>query len=263
VGDHRLTAAELEQLDRDGYVVRESVFEPHEVREIVERCEALVTRVAAGRNGTRYHVGSYTFDPDQLTGVTIKWEGDTDAVHGLEPFCHLAPELEELAADRRLVDPMIAFVGDEEPALFTEKLNLKRPHVGGPNPLHQDHPYWSFAPARDRTATVMIFLDDASVENGTLHVVPGSQRLGPWKNRTDRDVFGNLEIDPALDVEGAAVPVEVPAGSIACFGSLLVHKSAPNTSDRHRRSLLYSYQPSGLPHAREHFKAASTRRTDP
>ena len=87
-------------------------------------------------------VGSYVFDPDFVRGVMIKWEGDTDAVHGIEPFAHLSPELSRWAHDERLVQPMRTIVDDPEPSLFTEKLNLKRPRLGGPNPLHQDYPYW-------------------------------------------------------------------------------------------------------------------------
>ncbi|HVP31709.1 MAG TPA: phytanoyl-CoA dioxygenase family protein [Myxococcota bacterium] len=51
--------------------------------------------------------------------------------------------------------------------------------------------------ARDatRVATAMALLDDATVENGCLHVVPGSHRSGVWKGRTDGDAFARNEID--------------------------------------------------------------------
>lgn len=254
---HRLSDAEREQMTRDGYVVRERVFSADEVASITESCEELVSRLVAGRNGQRYHVGSYTFEPDQLTDVTIKWEGDTDVVHGLEPFAHLSPELEKWALDARFTDPMVDFVDDPSPVLFTEKLNLKRPFHGGANPLHQDFPYWeNFADDARRVATAMLFLDDATVTNGTLHVVPGSHTQGKWRTRTDADPFGNLEIDRALDDDAKAVPVEVPAGSVVFFGAFLVHKSAKNTSDKQRRSLLYSYQPNGLTHGRDLIRQA-------
>ena len=140
--------------------------------------------------------------------------------------------------------------------MFTEKLNLKRPYHGGQNPLHQDYPYWErFANDATRVATAMLFLDDSNVENGTLRVVPGSHTRGKWRTRSDSDPFGNLEIDPALDDEAAAVPVEVPAGSVVYFGAFLVHKSAPNRSGKDRRALLYSYQPAGFTHARATMRA--------
>ena len=78
--------------------------------------------------------------------------------------------------------------------MSTEKLNLKRPFRGGANPLHQDFPYWEkFADDASRVATAMLFLDDSSLENGTLEVIPGSHTTGKWKTRTDSDVFGNLD----------------------------------------------------------------------
>jgi hypothetical protein len=247
---HSLTDAEVKAIDEDGYVLREHVFEADECAAITEQCEELTARLVKDRQAKRYHVGSYTFDPDELTGCTIKWEGDSDVVHGLEPFAHLAPDLERWAYDPRLVEPSIRFIDDDQPVLFTEKLNLKRPFHGGPNPWHQDWPYWEFANDRSRVVTAMVFLDDATLENGTLEVLPGSHQRGPWPTRTDRDMFGNLEMDPTHVADHTPVALEVPAGSVVWFGPLLVHKSEPNRSPRERRTLLYSYQPHGFEHAR-------------
>lgn len=246
-----LDDAEQAGLERDGYVLREGAFDGDEVAAIVDACEHLLRAVAEGRRGKRYEVGSYVFEPDVTAELMVKWEAGTDVVHGLEPFVHLSEPLALLGLDPRFVDPMVALTGDPDPSLFTEKLNLKRPHHGGRNPLHQDLPYWSDATHPTRTATAMLFLDDADLGNGTLEVVPGSHRDGRWRNRTDGDAFGKLEIDPALEAGLEMVPIEVPAGSVVYFGSTLVHRSAPNTSDRERRSLLYSYQPAGAPHMRD------------
>lgn len=250
--NHLLTESEREGMVRDGYVLRRGVFDADEVAEITAACEELVARLVAGRTGERHVFGSYVFDRDETADTIIKWEGDTDVVHGIEPLAHLSPELEKWALDERFLGPMVDFVGDPHPELFTEKLNLKRPFHGGPNPLHQDFPYWeNFATDATRIATAMLFLDDASMENGTLQVVPGSHTKAKWTTRHDRDRFGNLEIDPALEDGLATVPIEVEAGSVVYFGAFLVHRSAPNTSSKERRSLLYSYQPSGWPHGRE------------
>ena len=51
----------------------------------------------------------------------------------------------------------------------------------------------------------------------------------------------------AVGLDGALVRLEVPAGSVAWFGSTLVHRSRPNDSGGDRRTLLYSYQPAGRP----------------
>ena len=237
---------------RDGFVLREGAFSRDEVAEIVAACESLVDEIVAHHNPERrrYHVGSYTFDPDALSGCTIKWEGDSEAIHGLEPFAHLSPALERWALDPRFLGPSADFVDDPAPVLFTEKLNLKRPRVGGKNPWHQDIPYWeTWTDEPERKVTAMLFLDDSTLENGTLQVIPGSHTTGKWPTRTDSDAFGNLEMDPAAAEGKPTAAIEVGAGAVLFFGPFLVHKSNPNTSEKQRRALLYSYQRPNCRHA--------------
>ena len=228
----RLSDDERDRLEVEGYLVRHDVFAGDEVSAIVTACEELVDRVVADRVGTRLTMGSYVFEPAPVAEATIKWEGDSDVVHGIEPFVHLSPELERWAHDARFTEPMIDLVDDADPQLFTEKLNLKRAGHGGANPLHQDYPYWVDPAARpDRLATAILFLDDATIENGCLEVPPGSHRDGVWRTRRDG------------------------AGALVMFGPLLVHRSAPNTSEADRRALLYTYQPAGLHHMLDHLRS--------
>jgi ectoine hydroxylase-related dioxygenase (phytanoyl-CoA dioxygenase family) len=244
--DFALSAEELESLDRDGFVIRRNVFDPSEIADMVDHFERLVDRLVRDRRGERQTFGSYVFDADLANSVVIKWEGDTDVVHGIEPFAHLSPPLEAWANDLRLIEPMRQIVGHDELELFTEKLNLKRAHHGGANPLHQDYPYW-INPADDASevATTIIFLDDATIDNGCLWVVPGSHTQGQRITRTDGDRFAANEVDAGAYPDIDVVPDELEAGSTVSFGPFLVHRSAPNTSDRGRRALLYSYQPAG------------------
>ena len=236
----------------DGYVVRESVFSKEECQTAIEACEDLIDKLTKDRNAKRYHLGSYTFEPNMLEGVIIKWEGDSDVVHGIEPAAHLSPFINDFAYDPRFIEPSKAFIDDENPVLWTEKINMKRPLVGGVNPFHQDYPYWKTdADDATRIVTAMLFLDDASLINGTLQVIPGSHTSGQAPTWSDHDAFGNNEIDFTKLPTTDTVALEVPAGSVVWFGPFLVHKSEQNTSDRERRSLLYSYQPQGLTHVRE------------
>jgi phytanoyl-CoA hydroxylase len=242
----RFSEAERARYAKDGYVVRESAFDADECRRIVDACEELVERLVRNRQSQRVKVSNYVFDADVANGVMIKWEGDTDIVHGIEPFAHLSPSLKTWAYDPRFVDPMKDAIGCDDIELFTEKLNLKRPRFGGVNPLHQDYPYWvRVAEVAAEVATAMLFLDDSNLRNGCLCVVPGSQRAGQWKTRTDGDRFAANEVDKGAYPDVEAIPLEVPAGTVVYFGPLLVHQSAPNTSEQQRRALLFSYQPSG------------------
>lgn len=245
--DYRLSPAERDQLATQGFVVRTSAFDSGELDRIRASCEAMVQRVVetAGRM-PRIPAGSYLFQGNQELCAIVKWEpGHPDVVQGVEPFAHFDADLRAWGEDARFTEPMKDLLGAEEVELFTEKLNLKRARVGGPIVLHQDYPYWTeTAQDAGEIATAILFLDDADRDNGGLEVLPGSHRNGLWSGK-DIKGFGKFELDPDACPDDDLVMLEVPAGSVVYFGSLLVHRSTPNRSDRDRRTLLYSHQPSG------------------
>jgi phytanoyl-CoA hydroxylase len=108
---------------------------------------------------------------------------------------------------------------------------------------HQDEAH---IPTRDRSLTAAwIALDDATVDNGCLWVVPGSHRHGVIYPVRDQD-------DPRFDCtqeayqfsyrESEAVPVEVPAGAAVVFNGYLLHRSLPNKAAHGtRRALVHHY----------------------
>ena len=72
-------------------------------------------------------------------------------------------------------------------------------------------------------------MDDATVENGCLWIIPGSHKRGiiyPHEKHNDRrfDCAGQSEQFPWTD--GDSVPVEVKAGSIVFFNGYLLHRLA-------------------------------------
>jgi len=255
----KLDAREKTELEERGFLVRRGVFDADEVGAMADACETLVQQLLAEKPRTKHSLGSYMFEIQRRLGTIIKWEPDNpDLVQALESFAHLSDELHRWALDPRLVDPCKDAVGEEEIALFTEKLTLKRAHKGGHIILHQDFPYWAdLAKIAARVVTAMIFLDDATLENGCLEVVPGSHREGVQARRAV-DGFGGLEMDPLQYDRSRLLPLEVPSGSVVFFGPFLVHRSLPNRSDADRRALLYSYQPLGHPHLRELIGLAGT-----
>ena len=252
IQSYRLDEAERRELDERGFVLRRGVFDARELTAIGAACEALVQRLVAERRHRKHLVGSYAFELQRDLSTIVKWEpGDLDIIQGVEPFAHLNDELNRWAHDPRLLDPCKDLVGSDEVILFTEKLNLKRARKGGPIVLHQDFPYWKdMTPIANRVATAMLFLDDATIENGCLEVVPGSHREGMQQQRAVEG-FGSLEMDPGVYDMSRLVPLEVSAGAVAFFGPFLVHRSMPNRTGDDRRALLYSYQPPGHAHSKE------------
>ena len=106
---------------------------------------------------------------------------------------------------------------------------------------HQDEFY---IPTRDRSLTAAwIALDDATLENGCLFVIPGSHRKGylrPQKPHEDPDEFDFAGQSYGFDDSGE-VPVQVKAGSVVFFHGYLLHRSRKNRSNRYRRALVNHY----------------------
>ena len=165
----------------------------------------------------------------------------------IEPFHELHPVFERLVDDSRIVAPMCELVGTSRVALFTDKLNLKRPREGSRFQWHQDSPYWAhFCGHLDRLPNVMLTLDDADETNGCFRLIPGSHARGILPGREGEGVLGPLFTHPAQFDERRAVAAALPAGSLVFFSPHSVHGSQPNRSDRPRRALVLTYQPGGL-----------------
>jgi len=112
---------------------------------------------------------------------------------------------------------------------------------------HQDEDY---IPTRDRSLTgAWIAMDDATIENGCLWVIPGSHKPGIlWKQEWHAD----RSFDCALESQGFPytvkdeVPVEVKKGSVVLFNGYTLHRSLPNrASSGYRRALVNHYMSAG------------------
>lgn len=89
--------------------------------------------------------------------------------------------------------------------------------------------------------TLWLALDDASHANGTISLLPWSVAGGGellvhrWDEATESWV--------GYEGDEQGIEIEAPAGSIVCFSSLSLHRSAPNTTEQPRRSYVIQYTP--------------------
>jgi ectoine hydroxylase len=248
----RFTDEERTQSDRDGYVVRTAVFDANELDALRSAAEDVATRVrdharreGAGPEGKLGDGHRIQFS--SRAAIQWEWRDGSNEIRLVEPCDHLHPGLDALFVDRRILEPMQDALGRDDLAPFTSKLNLKRAVDGSEFPYHQDYPYWYVAVGQSAAdiGTAVLFLDDATADNGALRVIPGSHRLGPAR-RDPADPTGFLADPTHLDTH-REVMLEVPAGSVVWFGAFLVHRSSPNRTSSHRRAVLPSFQPAGRP----------------
>jgi phytanoyl-CoA hydroxylase len=131
----------------------------------------------------------------------------------------------------RIVDALVSVIGPNVKAMQS-MLFIKSEGKPG-QAWHQDE---YFIPTRDRSLTaVWIALDDATIENGCLWVLPGSHRRGviyPARDQVDPRFDCSIEAFDFPYSDEDSVPVEVPAGTAVIFNGYLLHRSLQN-SGRH------------------------------
>ena len=171
-------------------------------------------------------------------------EGTDEEVIGKYLCIHfphkISPLMTETVSHRVMVDALTAVIGPNVKCMQS-MLFIKA--AGKPGQAwHQDEVY---IPTRDRSLTgVWLALDDATLENGCLWVVPGSNKSGVlWPMRFHEDARFDCAHEsyqtPYTDDD--AVPVEVKAGSIVVFNGYLLHRSLPNRSSSGFRRVLVNH----------------------
>jgi hypothetical protein len=252
-GGGGLTPSEREAYAERGFFVRAAAFGAADLVRLRDAAERVVGRAAAAlaRGGRSYVIDGNRYVEVEVAGraatVQLEHEPGSKTVRVVEPVHGLDPAFEALVDDVRIVAPVRELVGSARVALFTDKLNLKRPREGSRFQWHQDSPYWAhFCAHLDRLPNVMVTLDDADDGNGCFRLIPGSHRRGLLPGREGEGVLGPLFTHPAHFDEATAVSAVAPAGSLVFFSPHTVHGSQPNRSDRPRRALVLTYQPGGL-----------------
>ncbi len=225
----------IDQVRVDGYGVLRGALTPDQVAGI----NAEAVRLCRGELG---EIGS---------GPAVV-AGDTDADVLRRYLCvhhphKLSAVIRQALSHERIVDALTRVVGPNVKAVQS-MLFIKAEGRPG-QPWHQDE---FFIPTRDRSLTaVWVALDDATVENGCLWVLPGSHRRGvlyPDRDQDDPRFDCSIEAYDFPYRDEDAVPVEVPAGSAVIFNGYLLHRSLPNTG-RHgyRRALANHYMSAESP----------------
>ena len=107
---------------------------------------------------------------------------------------------------------------------------------------HQDEIY---IPTRDRSLIGgWIAMDDATVDNGCLWVIPGSHQMGylySQKPHGNPDEFDSADLESYGFDETLEIPIEVKTGTVVFFNGYLLHRSRKNRGQTYRRVLVNHY----------------------
>ncbi len=131
--------------------------------------------------------------------------------------------------------------------VWHDQVQYKPPHKGGMNEWHQDHPLWPIIQPSD-LVSAWVALEDATIENGCMSMVPGSHLWGPHKGGiigTDRSNFNPTpdlsQLPPGANIQ--ITPCEVKKGEAMFHHCLTWHGSPVNHSDKGRPAIAVHYMP--------------------
>ena len=151
------------------------------------------------------------------------------AMHDLDPVFDAFSRTPELAA---LADSL----GYEKPGVIQSMYIFKPPRIGGEVICHQDS---TFIYTDPESCTGFWFaLEDATLENGCMHFIPGAHKM-PLKHlnyRRDDGTFIIETIDESPWPEDRKVPAEAKAGTLVIFDGRMPHLSGANLSDKSRHA---------------------------
>jgi hypothetical protein len=221
MGEARLSAAQIQQFNEDGYLVLPKYFDEEEIGLLNKACQQDPSLAA--------HAISLDDSEGGKSRLTL-WNQPSDDLYGM------------FSRSARLVDAMEELLGDEV-YHYHSKLMLKVPREGGAWAWHQDYGYWyQNGCLYPDMASAMIAVDRSSKENGCLQVLRGSHKMG----RIEHGRVGSQTGADVERVEEAAkhlelVYCEMDPGDTLFFHSNLLHRSDQNRSENSRLVLICCY----------------------
>ncbi len=219
----RIKPSQVEEMDSRGVIVLERVFGAADLAELTRRIETL--QRAHNEEIARKGGAEGISRANEITFTSHLAERDP----GIMAFCR-RPELIDIAT---------SLLG-EDVDLYWNQSVFKMPEGRREFPWHQDDGYTPVTPSP--YLTLWLALNDATIENGCISVLPGSHRRGLLPHeKTPLGLACHAPDDP-----DQGVPVPLQAGSMAVFWSLTAHKSGANVSRGPRKAYIIQYAKAAL-----------------
>lgn len=207
----KLSPTQIEQYQEEGYVMLGRVLSDAQLEGL--RQEEARFREARGVNNER--PGTHFFSK-------------------MAPYSPILREVITLGAH---VEALPQLQGTPDVAFRHDQFVTKMPDRNSQKsefPWHQDEGYEPVTPPLG--VTVWIALDDMTLENGCIWVIPGSHKQGRLEHEA-RGEDGYL----TLPIEGDGVPAIMQAGEAIAFTGLTLHRSKYNRTEGIRRAFFVGY----------------------
>jgi hypothetical protein len=268
-----LTQAQLDEFHDQGYVVADNVLNPErDLEPVMAEYGEVLDGIAHALHGEGVISSPYADLPFEQRLIHVCDESRQlfnqpfdislpQNAAGADAPMHTGEAVFKLLVNPRLLDCVESIMGPEilsNPIQHVRmKLPLRAVHtegssgLAGPTPWHQDNGVVVEEADETEMLTVWLPLNDATIENSCLHVVPYSHRDGIAVHCPG---VGGLRIPEKVMDKKNAVPLPMQAGSVLFMHRRTMHCSFDNkTDDEVRWSFDLRYQPAGQPSGRPLF----------
>jgi phytanoyl-CoA hydroxylase len=249
-----LTEDEIARFHRDGYMKFRRVLDDAAIERLRTALDRTIVQELEREDFSE-------LPPEFAYGHARKGEGaeswGTRAIHQFVNMWKVVPEYRELLDHPTITSAVRDLMGVERVRLWHDQIISKPPGDNAKFAFHHDFYFWPLD--RPRMITCWLALDDATVDNGCMHVIPGSHR-DPRFQPTDADLSEDIHLAPAPLGPGEpgslyqevrtwdrehATPVELKAGECMFHHCLNYHFTPRNVTDRQRRAFVLIFMPDG------------------
>jgi ectoine hydroxylase-related dioxygenase (phytanoyl-CoA dioxygenase family) len=225
----RLSREQVAGYTRDGYLAGVDVLTQEQVAELARRLELM-------RKGLNQHMDRlYEVEADYLT------RPEEVVFHFLGAWL-VDPWFHDIIFSPQVTVPVSQLLGTRRVRFWHDQVFYKPPRHPGEVPWHQDYSYWTRATPPNHI-TINILLDDASLESGCVHYVPGSHQWGLLPKVSFSGDMDSVKEALPEDLRALFRPVAATgrAGQASFHHSHTLHGSYQNSSDRPRRAIVLNY----------------------
>jgi ectoine hydroxylase-related dioxygenase (phytanoyl-CoA dioxygenase family) len=230
-----IDSSHIERFENEGYMIIPDYFDQQQLELMRRECQAGIDDIhlEMDKQGT------------DVLGITHR-----NLRYFIPHQTDRSKDLHDLTFSEHMADVCRATLGNEA-YFFLDQYVVKAAEKGMSFSWHQDAGYIQHSKVKPYL-TCWIPLDDVSIENGTIFILPFS-RMG------HREVIDHTRDEDSNDMVGytgddPGIPVEVKAGTLVAFSSHMFHRSTANETDLMRRAYLLQYTaepiytPDGDPH---------------
>jgi ectoine hydroxylase-related dioxygenase (phytanoyl-CoA dioxygenase family) len=218
-----LTDEQIAQYQRDGFIQISNVVTGEE---LVKLRQAVEVAVASEKTESKPGETKSPYEQIFIQKVNL-WRRH--------------PAVREFVLCKRFGD-LAARLSGQPVRLWHDQALFKEPREGAKTPWHQDAHYWPHADRRHQIS-IWIALKDATLDNGCMSFIPGSQHAegGRIDLANPENIF-----DLAPEFKGVKPrTIELSAGSCTFHNGLTFHYAGPNKSDGMREAMAILYMPDG------------------